>query len=352
MLATRSRTRCLILHGGIPEMSGTDLSLLLIGVFTFLLVALAVDLGISWWRANRSEPARRVRSRIERMSSSDHDPLESSESDDSQVLQGKVYSRNAKLNSVLGTVPRIDEVDRWLRQSGSNWTVGKLIFLSLAALLGSLMLTVLIGVDAVLAIPLAVILGSLPSLSIKQRRSNRLKRFDAQLPDALEVLSRAMRAGYSMPAAMKVVAEDMPDPIGAEFRMAHDQITFGASPQVALSNLTQRVPSSDLKFMTIATLIQRETGGNLAEVLNKIAQLMRERSTLAGQIRVLSADGRISGIILFLLPFITVLMAYLLNPTYIQKLWTTEPGHKMLWVSAGMMTVGVFWMRRVIRINF
>jgi tight adherence protein B len=174
---------------------------------------------------------------------------------------------------------------------------------------------------------------------------------DQQLPDALDMMSRALRAGHAFPSALKMVGDEMPDPIAAEFRIAFDEINFGVAQKDALLNLATRVPIPDFRYFVIAVLIQRETGGNLAELLDNIAAIVRGRHKLAGTIRVLSAEGRLSAWILCVLPFALGLAIFLINREFIQVLWTDPLGWRLVVVAAVLMAIGVFWMRNIVRIR-
>jgi tight adherence protein B len=171
------------------------------------------------------------------------------------------------------------------------------------------------------------------------------------LPDALDLMGRAMKAGHAFPSALQMVGEQMAEPIALEFGIVFDEINYGISTQGALNNLTARVPSTDLSYFVIAVLIQRETGGNLAELLGNISELIRARLRLLGTIRVLSAEGKLSAWILTLLPFALGLMLQIVNPEFIGKLWTDPVGIKMVGGALFMMVVGIYAMSRIIKIR-
>jgi tight adherence protein B len=330
-------------------MNQADLVKAAIAVFVFLAVALAVDGLLAWWRSQRSQGARRVRTRIDRMAgSANADPLEIVES----VVRTRPLSHWPWLDQILVRMPVLAGTDRRLRQAGLDWTVGRFLGISLLAPLAVLMVGGILGLRAAPMLTFSLIALVLPTLVLNKLFETRLTRFDDQLPEALEILSRAMRSGYSLGGALKVAADELPTPLGPELAQTHDEITFGIAPQTALAALAERVPSADLRYMVIAILIQRETGGNLAEIFGKIASLMRDRNKLAGQVRTLSADGRMSAVVLCLLPLVTVGVVYIVNRQYIEVLWTTESGRKMLMFSAVMMSVGMLWIRQVIRVRF
>jgi len=164
-------------------------------------------------------------------------------------------------------------------------------------------------------------------------------------------MSRAMRAGHAFPTALKLVADEIAAPLGEEFKAAFDEVNFGVAMGDALGNLAQRVPSMDLQYFVVAVLIQRESGGNLTELLSSIANIIRDRHKLAGQVRVLSAEGRISAWVLCLLPFGAGFMMYLANPGTMGVLWTDPGGRKMLYGALGMMLFGVLAIRKIVRIR-
>jgi tight adherence protein B len=172
-----------------------------------------------------------------------------------------------------------------------------------------------------------------------------------QLPDALDLISRALKAGHAFPSGLQMVGEEAQDPIAGEFRIVHDEINFGVAVPTALANLANRVPSLDMRQFVIAVLIQRETGGNLTELLANISTLIRERLKLLMKVRVLSAEGRLSAWILCLLPFFLAGVINLINPRFMSVLWTDPMGLKMIYASLVMMAVGALWMRKIIRIR-
>jgi tight adherence protein B len=320
-----------------------------IAALTFLAVALAVDGLVAWWRDKRAPEVRRVRERIARMSTSGTaEPLEVVDS----VVRVRPLSRVTWINPILERLPGLDAIDRLLLQANLKWTVGRfLAYSTVPAVMTFLVLLTVTGRPA-LAILLAGGLVLAPWMLAKRLQERRMRQFTLLLPEALDSLSRALRAGYSMSGALKVVGEEFQDPIGPEFGQAHDEITYGIAPHVALNNLIERIPSEDLKFMVVAILVQRETGGNLAEVLGNIGRLMRERQKLAAQVQSLSADGRMSATVLCLLPPATLAIMFVANRSFIEVLWLTRAGHIMLLTAAVMMLVGILWVRRLVQVRF
>ena len=174
---------------------------------------------------------------------------------------------------------------------------------------------------------------------------------ELQLPDALDLMARAMLAGHAFPSGVQMVGNEMPEPVAGEFRIVFDEINFGISVQDALTNLATRVPSTDLRYFVISVLIQRETGGNLAELLSNISALIRARLKLLGAVRVLSAEGRLSALILTVLPFALAGVINFINPKFLSVLWTDPAGLKVSGGALFIMLLGIFWMWRIIKIR-
>jgi tight adherence protein B len=186
---------------------------------------------------------------------------------------------------------------------------------------------------------------------VLRERRLRLVKIETQLPEVADFLARAMRAGHSFNNVLQMVGTDMPEPLAGEFRIAHEEINYGVPMHEALTNLAGRIPLADMGYLVIAVLIQREAGGNLAEILGNISTIIRGRLKLAAQVRVLSAEGRLSAWILGALPFAVGGLMVVMNPKYISVLWTNPVGTKMLWYAAGMIVFGVLWLRKVIHIR-
>jgi tight adherence protein B len=238
-----------------------------------------------------------------------------------------------------------------LKQAELNWTVGGLlltaavtgVFSSYAAYLrtGAMVLSMVLGVCA----------ATLPFLYVFWKRSQRFARFEQNLPDALDLVVGALRAGHSLISAIGIVAREAPDPIKKEFRLCFDEQNFGVDFRTAMLNLVARVPVQDVRIVVTAMLIQKESGGNLAEILEKVSVIIRDRYRLKRQIRVHTAQGRLTGWILALLPIILGLGLYLVNRKYMSTLWERPVGLKMMYASAIMTTIGALVIRSIIRIR-
>ncbi len=314
-------------------------------VVAFIAMVLLIEGLYLLWSAYRGPEAKRVSRRLQALSAGSY-------AAESSLLRQHMLSRIPKMDQWLLRVPRIHSFDRFLVQSGLGWSVGRFVLMSLLCGLGAALLIALIPtVSLVFALMGGLGASCLPWAYVVRKRLTRLHKFEEQLPDALDLIGRALRAGHAFPSGLKMAGEEMPDPIGTELRMTHDEVNFGVSVPQALLNLGARIPSTDLRYFVVAVLIQRETGGNLTEVLGNLSALIRARLKLLGKIRVLSAEGRLSGWILSLLPFFLGGVLYLINPKFMAVLWTDPLGHKLIGTALALMFLGILWMRKIIRIH-
>ena len=194
--------------------------------------------------------------------------------------------------------------------------------------------------------------GVVPFIYIYRERRTRLEKFEEQLPEAIDVMKRALRAGHPFSACLKLVAEDMDPPIAKEFEITFADVNYGNDLRRALLGLLLRVPSANLMAIVTAVLIQKETGGNLADVFDRISQVIRGRFRFGRRVRTLSAEGRLSAWILALVPIVLSAVLWIVSPEYLPPLLASPVGQKLIVFACAMMVIGVFWMRRVIRIDF
>ena len=197
----------------------------------------------------------------------------------------------------------------------------------------------------------ALVLSTLPFLWLYMKRASRLKKFQAQLSDGLELVARALRSGQSLALAMHVVGEEMPEPISTEFGRVFAEQNLGIPIEESMKNMCERVPNMDLKFFVTAVGIQRTTGGDLAEILDKIGYVVRERFRILGQVKALTGEGRLSGVVLIALPF--ALFGFMLNtkPDYVESLWTTDLGKKMSVFAIIAQILGALTIRKIVNIK-
>jgi tight adherence protein B len=323
-----------------------DLLYLVFGVFLFIAVVLLVEGAYLMWNTSKGPEAKRIARRL-RLMSAGADRV----GDDVSILKSRMLSDTPALERLLLQAPRIRHLDRLLEQSGLTWSVAELlgVILLAAAVAGAIALY--FGTTFLLALVAAAIVGMLPVAYVFNARAKRMVKIEQTLPDALDLIGRALRAGHAFPTAVKMVSDELNDPIGGEFRTLFDEVNYGISMQTALLNLAARVPVTDLRYFVIAVLIQRETGGNLAELLDNIAAIIRARLKLFGQIRVLSAEGRLSAWILTLLPIGVALVMNIVNPAFIAVLWKDPMGLRLVTMAVLLMVFGIFWMWRIVKIH-
>lgn len=242
-------------------------------------------------------------------------------------------------------------VNLLFEQADTNLTIVKLLVISAVTALLGISLGVVVHVHAALLPLVGVLMGLLPFAWLLWRRKRRLKAFASQLPDALEMISRTLRAGQSLGFGFNMVATEMPLPISKEFGRVFEEQNLGIPIDETLRDMTERIPNLDLKFFVTALILQRQTGGDLAEILDKIGSLIRDRFRIWGQIQALTGEGRLSGVVLLALPFVLLIAVYQLNPDYIMVLFTDPLGTKMLAVGALMQVVGALVIRKIINIK-
>jgi tight adherence protein B len=314
-------------------------------VLMFVAVMLLLEAAYLFWKAHRGTEAQRVGQRLKAIATA-HQVAQAA------VLKDRRMSELPLLERWLQARPRAQWLHRQILQAGLDWTVGTLL-LGCVVAAGLALAVAIRGFRLPVGIAFAVALAAaaLPVLYVAARRSRRMSRIEKQLPEALDFIGRALRSGHAFSSALLMVGQEMPDPIAAEFRAVHDEINFGVSLQQALANLSERVPLTDMRYFVVAVLILRDSGGNLTEVLGNLGRLIRERLKLVAKVRVLSADGRFSALILVALPFALGAGMNALNPEFMSPLWTDPIGITMLQFLLGFMVLGVLILRRITRIR-
>jgi tight adherence protein B len=243
-------------------------------------------------------------------------------------------------------------LERLIEQSGLKVTVGVVILSCLVtgALAFALMFVYLRL--TLLAIPFALLGGYMPIGIIKTVRNKRMIKFDEQFPEAMDLLARALRAGHALTTGLSMVAEELPDPIGPEFKRLYDQQNFGLPLPQALRNFADRIPSIDARFFVTAVLTQREAGGNLSEVLDNLASIIRNRFKVKRQVRVISAHGRITGWVLSALPACLALLFAMTSPDKYREFYMNPLGMQMIVFGLSLQVVGVFIIRKIVKIEY
>jgi len=295
------------------------------------------------WNAYKGPEAKRIERRLEAMTlGKEHE---------STLVKQRVLAQSPGIASFLQKFPRINQIDKVLLQSGLNYSVARFLGVCLMLATAGFLVAMLFGLNFKMAVVIAAVLACLPFLYMLSAKQKRIATIEQQLPSSLDLMGRAMVAGHAFPSALQMVGTEMPEPIASEFRIVFDEINYGIPTSEALMNLIQRVPSTDVSYFVIAVLIQRETGGNLAELLGNISELIRARLKLLGTVRVLSAEGRLSAWILTLLPFVLGAVLQLVNPEFVSVLWTDPNGLRMVVIALILMVFGIFVMWRIIKIR-
>jgi len=328
-----------------PSQPTTHVSPLL-SVLVFIAVILLLEGLYLMWKTYKGPEAKKIQLRLQALSAA------GDASARSHVLRERMMSELPLLQRLLLGLPRAHQLDRMLLQANLNWSVGKLV-LSCVALgaAGFLVVTSLLHQPFLLGVLAAGPCAWLPLALVGRRRARRLAKLEQQLPDALDLLGRALRAGHAFGAGLQMIGDEMAEPIAGEFRMVHDEVNFGVALDQALGNLSVRAPITDLRYFVVAVLIQRESGGNLTEVLANLSRLIRQRLKLFAHVRVLSAEGRMAAWLLSLLPFAIGGLMSVFNPEFMAPMWSDPLG---ISITRGMlvsMAFGVLMLRKIIRIR-
>lgn len=268
-----------------------------------------------------------------------------------QLRSIRLFSTLPEVESWLRKTPGTEALDHFLLQTGLALSVAQTLMLSLGLVLLMVAAGTSLNWPAALTGALALLSCLMLAAWLQHRRSQRMALIGLALPDALDLIARTMQAGHAFTSALQLAAKDSPPPLSHELRAVFEEINFGVGTAQALQALSTRVASEDVRYFVVAVVIQSETGGNLADLLKNTASLIRERQKIAGVVRVLSAEGRISALVLSVLPFALAAFMTLINPGFISKLWTDPMGLQLVYVSLVLMVAGMLWMWKLIQIR-
>lgn len=268
-----------------------------------------------------------------------------------EFLKSTTLSEVKWLSELLERWSAANKISLLLAQAESSWSVSTV--LAASAILGLMGFSIIRFwmADPVPALIAGALATAVPILILRVKRDRRLASFNQKLPDALDLISRALRAGHSISAAIEIVAEEGVEPVRSEFAEVHKQQNFGIPHRDALLQLGRRVPSADLQVVITAMLVQKETGGNLVEILDRTTAVLRDRVRIQGEVRVRTAQGRLTGWILCLLPIVMFCLISLTNPGYADILLNDPVGRKLAYLGIGMMAVGGLVIRKIVRIR-
>jgi len=319
-------------------------TIIILGAIIFVITLLLILVSLYALRAVSKPESRKILKRLR--------VLSKDEAGIPDILKKNMLVRVPLINSILMCTPGVDRFRRLWEQANTRYSMGWFLLLMATLALTGYAGCSLFTRTFVIPVATAVVTGSIPLLYLRFKKRKRVEKFKRQLPDGLDLIARALKAGHAFTSGMSLVAEEFDDPLGPEFDKTLDEINFGISLQDALKSLAGRIDCPDLKYFVVSVILQRETGGNLAEIIETIARLIRERFRLEGKIKTLTAEGRLSALILSVLPFAIVFVLLLINPEYLSSLFTEPMGRIMAGIAILMMLFGIVVMRRMARMKF
>jgi tight adherence protein B len=267
------------------------------------------------------------------------------------ILKQETLSSISWLDRFLAEAPGALKLRRLIMQAGKNWTVGSVVFGSLLAFFVVTWLGSMVMPAFVFAFVLGLVVSILPFGYLHLKRDIRFRRCDSLLPETIDLMSRALQAGHGVTAAIEMASQEIAEPVASEFRTVFEEQNLGLPLREALLNLAERLPLDDVRFLVTAILVQKETGGNLAEILERTAVLLRERMRLKGQLRIYTAQGRLTGWFLCLLPFILFFLISIVNPGYEKMLWTNPLGRHLVYAGLIMLGIGIYSIRKIVEVK-
>jgi tight adherence protein B len=315
-----------------------------IALAVFLVVSLGVFVALSLLDQRKSQ-ARTLRERLSSTQKPDEAPV------DVALLRDEMLSRIPAFDTLLRRSERVTILQKMLTQGEVNVRAGNfLLFCALSSVVFGLAF-MLAGGGAAFGWAGLVLGFFIPYAYASHRRAKRFQKFEEKFPEAIDTLARAVRAGHAFTTALELIANEVSEPVAGEFRQLFEEQKFGLPVRDALMNLAERIPLVDVKFFVTAVMLQRETGGNLAEILDNLSYVIRERFKILRQVRVHTAQGRLTMVLLMALPPTIVLVMVIMNPGFIQPLFTDPLGHALIVGGITLQTLGYFVIRRIIRIQ-
>lgn len=256
-----------------------------------------------------------------------------------------------KKNLIESLAPKMPTLDKVFQQAEINLRPSAIMGMSILIFAVATVASLGLGAPIAVALIPGLIFGAAPWWWVFHQRKKRFDKFQSQMPDAMELMARALRAGQSFQASLHIIAEEMPNPIAAEFGRVYEEQNLGINLEDALKAMCERVPNLDLKFFVTSVLIQRQTGGDLAEILDKIGYVIRERFKIMGMVQALTGEGRLSGNVLIALPFVMLLAVMHLNYDYAKTLWETKTGQRWSFYALIMQLLGAWCIRKIVNIK-
>jgi tight adherence protein B len=271
--------------------------------------------------------------------------------DGTSILKEEALRSNTVADQLVGSMPWSPALTRLIKQSGRDWRAAPVSLVSVAAAVGAGWVAWLATSNLVISSSIGAAVGASPYVALYALRAIRRRRFEALLPEGVDLMSRGLRAGHSIASVLEMVGNEIGDPVGAEFRAFSKEQALGLPIREAMMNLVERMPVDDMRFLATAILLQKESGGNLAQILDKTTAVIRERARLRGQLRIYTAQGRITGWILCAAPFLMFGLISVVNHNYEKTLFNTPLGIKMVYGGLVMMILGVLAIRKIIDVK-
>jgi tight adherence protein B len=319
-----------------------------LALLTFLVVCIVV--GIVWMIAGRSDGRQdMVRRRMESVRKAES---RGEVSADLKLVRDELYSNVPQLQKLLMRLPLSDSLQNFINQAGMKMKAGKFVlWTAVAGLSTYLIVSLFYSEHGIAAFALGLIALVVPFAVVAFKRSRRLAQFEEHFPEALDLIGRAVRAGHAFTTGLEMVSKESAEPVSGEFRATFEEQNFGLPLRDALLNMAERVPLIDVRFFVTALLVQKETGGNLAELLDELSRLIRERFRIYREVKVRTAQGRLTAGVLIALPFIMLVVMQFLNPDYVKPLWNDPIGPIMLSIAVGLQIVGSLIIWKIVHIE-
>jgi tight adherence protein B len=322
------------------------MALLALTIMTFM-VTLALTISGIYFLLEAPASRKRMRTRLAAIQQSSSE----SSNEEMGLLREDVLSQIPAINRFLLRIPLLTRLQVFIHQAAMEITAGMLLLIAFAAALFVFMVVLIADVATPLQVVAVGLAGAMPFFVVSFKRGRRFAKFEELFPDSIDLLARAVRAGHAFTTGLELIASEMPEPIAGEFRITYEQQNFGMPLREALQNMAVRMPLSDVNFFISALQIQRESGGNLAEVLDNLSTVIRERFKILRQVKVFTAQGRMTLYLLVGLAPFTVLMLFLVNPKYISVLFTDPLGKQFLAGGVALEVLGYLVIRKIIRIK-
>lgn len=318
---------------------------LLAAVGVVLLGLTAVVLAWEGYKSYRSQ--QRVREELEKISGGRKEPEESP-----GLVWKEVDSDTKWLDRLLLQLPHLKDLEHLLEQADSSWTPGIFFLITVGTGMVAGVVILVASGSWIVGLPAAVAAGSVPYAWLRRQRTKRVRAFEEHFPEAIDLLTRSVRAGHALSTGLQVIAEESPEPISTEFRQVFEEQRYGLPLRESLLGLADRVDLVDVRMFVTAILIQRDSGGNLTENLENLGRLIRDRFRFQRDVRTKSAHGRITGLVLVLAPLGAALGMILINPDYMAPLWEQQLGRYMLAAAAGLQLLGFLVIRQILDIDY